>query len=498
MKLIESIGVGVFFASTLLGLGAATAGCEEANDAAPLPTVPDTGQGGDGTSVGVGGFGTVAPSMHFVVVKGGTWEVIQQPLAGATVVLETPEGDRREQTSGRDGRVTFLKADFSAGRYSATAYLRGYALYSLVDFDEEAADQLDLVRGAIPLILEPTPQGEQLDSVTLQGQVTGKMDASHELVIGIVGQPDAAKLKGGVTEVVIPGAIKSGAVAFALNVVRGKPFVLQAYERELRAASGGQGFEAPIYQVAQKAYDGLFKDLTDVEFDLASNRMLTYEATVTMGLPSRADSPVRDGYPDVCIIPRNSAHCTGWATSADVFPTAIGVNPSILRLEAKLLWVKPTWAEAPRIRTRMLDSRTTRLPVAGLDNLGYPRPGTTHLGMLLDSPSWRVHGEDVSEPRPVAGPLELGVHSTLSWHLFDEGINDTTVAIKSDDYDHTYWIAMPAPGRTSISLPAAPSKLIDDALARIPVRVELTVGRMNWNRHEWRTYSVAPRLAIKP
>jgi hypothetical protein len=413
----------------------------------------------------------VLESLTFVVVEGGAWSPQLPRIAGATVTLDAPGGERVERSSGVDGKVTFDGIDWSLGAASATAYLPEHALYSVLDLEHGTLDQVHLVDGAIPLVVEPlTP--ELVEGVTLKGNATGLIDPSHQVIVSVAHQVDVGRLDAGAPET---AALGDG--SFVLTAPRGEPFVLQAYERLYSTLPSGQGFDAPIYQVAHKAFDGFDVDTADLAIDFGIDGLETFTGEVTLELPARAESPLRAGWPYIYVCPRETWYCTGW-------PTRVDISADGGRFELEMLWVEPEWA-SPRVWAGVMESQAAGVTLGGLYTDAYPESGS--LGTVFDNPLW-VSPSSSSEPHPIHEPFE--------WQLLDEGATDALLVVRSSDGKSTRWLARPGPGRTTLTLPPAPSAVDEGTWLGAHQRAELLVGTMDWERIEWTAGAYAERLFL--
>ena len=93
------------------------------------------------------------------------------PVEGATVALDAPDGTRSEMTTGTDGRVTFEDVDWSLGTGDVTAYKEDLTLYSVVGLD----GSVDTVTVGL------WPADPTTGRVTLSGSAANMTDEGHWL-----------------------------------------------------------------------------------------------------------------------------------------------------------------------------------------------------------------------------------------------------------------------------------------------------------------------------
>jgi hypothetical protein len=103
--------------------------------------------------------------------RGHVIESSTDPVEGATVALDGPDGTRTEQTTGADGRVTFEELDWSLGTADVTVHKQDHIVHGVVGIDgseEEIAVGLTLV--------DPSA-----DWVTISGTAANMSDETHQL-----------------------------------------------------------------------------------------------------------------------------------------------------------------------------------------------------------------------------------------------------------------------------------------------------------------------------
>ena len=118
---IASAVLGVVTASVTFGCGD-----DEASPAGAASGTGATGAGAAGAAGGAGGAGAGGAggeSVTFIVVESLLGEPTAPPVEGAMVAFDAPGGERVEQSSGADGKVTFTGVDWSKGKAAVSAYL---------------------------------------------------------------------------------------------------------------------------------------------------------------------------------------------------------------------------------------------------------------------------------------------------------------------------------------------------------------------------------------
>jgi hypothetical protein len=409
------------------------------------------------------------------VVEGDWWPDAMPPLEGATVAFDAPDGDRIERESGPDGTVTFEGIDWSLGTASATAFLEGYALYSATDLHADTMGEEHLIDGAVPLVLQ-APAKPPVEQVTVRGTVTGLLDDSHYCWVSVA-QCDNGDEVDGPAEVACTSELQ-----FTVAVPRGAPFVLQAIENGGRQElPSGQGFDVALFQVAQKSFDALDADATGVVLDFAADGLETFTTERSIELPTRADSPVRDGWPYFYFCAREAYYCTGW-------PTHVDVSADGNQFDVSFLWVAPDWIEHPDVYTAIFDGgwEEPRISYQFTDG----DPSTAEFERFIDSPAW-ISPASPTDPHPLHTPFE--------WESFDERATHALLTVRSGplaEGEATLWVVRPGPGRTTVTVPAAPSTVDEAELLGSHQEVELTVGVFDWALNDFRDGGTAEHIIV--
>lgn len=381
------------------------------------------GAAGSGGSAGTGGTGD---SITFVVLDGSVCSKLGEApkLAGATVAFDAPGGTRTELASGADGKVTFQGIDWSKGNATVTAYLEHYSLWSAVDFDSNALALAPLPDGAVPLhLIRSTPPM----MVTVSGTATGLKDAAHSYVVNVVHTSSGSEW----------GGVSSG--TFKVSVPTGQPFTLQGIELTPDTPlPSNQGYDMPVYQVMTQDFDAITADKTGVVLDFAAHAVTTKTASISVKLPTRAESPVRKGRGVSWVCPWESVFCTGWATHIDI--SADGTQ-----FDASLLWHEPPWAKHPMTRVHVVDG------TLGFDNVltsfrsvnSWPTSGS--IGALPDTPEWVT---------PAPGAASHPLYQAIEWKLFEDA---PYAQLWLNSGARVAWLVAAAPKATTLTVPEPPS-----------------------------------------
>ncbi len=446
-------------------LALASYGCGDDGDGGTGGTGATTGTGGGGATGGTGGEGGAeVASITFIAVEieqGGA----KLPLEGATVAFDAPGGQRVEEATGADGRVTFDGVDWSLGQAAATAYLPDRMLSSVVNLDEAVLGQIFLIDGAVPLpmavLTSTTPE-----TATVSGTATGLQDQGHRLVVNVVGILGGSEWSG------------AGDGTWTVAVPTGEPFVIQGVEGDnVTTLPSGQGYDRAIHQVAHQSHGAITDDTTGVVLDFGANALATQTADVSFSLPSRADSPVRDGWPYSFVCASNSRYCFGW-------PTHIDVSTDGNQFDVSLLWVEPTWAEDVVTSCQVNDGNR----LLALNNVpGYPQTG--NLGLIPDVPAWTTPASSTA-PHPL--------HEPIAWEQYEADVPISTLSLIRTGGRAVWQIAAGA-NTTSLTIPAPPSPVDTAALLGTTfLGGQLTGGTVDWDAWAWTRYANAESILVQP
>lgn len=368
------------------------------------------------------------------------WELTADPemqltVEGATVALDAPSGERFEQVTSDNGRVTFENIDWSAGQTSITVYKNGYMMLSILDIDTSNTDQ------GLPVYL-PKMASDQPESVTISGTITGMTDPAHMLVVNVLNAPVATEWQG------------NGSQTFTVTVPRGQRFTLQALEITAENLPSGQGYAITVYKVMHRDFEPVDANTGGVALNLPLHQVPTYTADTWVLLPQRADSPLRTGSAACWVFDSRSSYSIGWAAHVDI--SADGNQ-----FDATLLWTQPTWSQSVETVCQVSDSGEMGASVVYVE--GYPQPG--ELETLLDLPRW-VAPSNPGVPHPISENLE--------WELFDTP-DYTRLYVTRDG--RAIWTVIGGHGSTSLSIPALPSSVASaDFLGSAPLPAYLQVA----------------------
>lgn len=159
-------------------------GCSD--DSGPKPDMAVSDQ-----AIPDGGADVVAPDqgpppgpLTVTVLKAdGMWknDFTTQPADGVTVAADLPGGDREEQTTGADGKVTFAKVEWARGTAAITAYAKGYRLTSVIGLTSADGDQT----------LYLAPLRPSVETVEISGTAKNPDPGGDYLVVCAVGAVEA-------------------------------------------------------------------------------------------------------------------------------------------------------------------------------------------------------------------------------------------------------------------------------------------------------------------
>lgn len=152
----------------VIGLCFAVAGCGD--DVVPLVDAGAADSGPVGNSLTVLAFETIGR--------------VAMPISGATVALDQVGAARMEQTTGADGKTTFVGVDLAAGASVTAAAGPDRAIRSATFSEAElpGLQTLGLANAAGEITLELTPLAPP-DSITLSGTATGLADNGHLFMV---------------------------------------------------------------------------------------------------------------------------------------------------------------------------------------------------------------------------------------------------------------------------------------------------------------------------
>jgi hypothetical protein len=268
------------------------------------------------------------------------------------------------------------------------------------------------------------------ETVTVSGTATGLQDTAHLYTVNYFGGVDAPMASNS-------ESTQAGTAGFSMTVPRGVPFALQAFEHVDVALPSGQGHDWTIYGMARLDLGPIDADQTGVVLDFATNAVPTSTADVSMLLPTRAESPLREGAPYCFVCAANSYYCEGW-------PTHLDISADGNQFEMTFLWYEPPNIEGPNWFCQVSHGTGNTLEVSQTLVDGYPQTGGQ--GTLIDVPRW-ITPSDPETPYPL--------HDPLQWEWFDADIPVSAVAITRNQAP--VWYVMAGPDATTITVPELPS-----------------------------------------
>ncbi|MBW2456890.1 MAG: hypothetical protein JRI68_20410 [Deltaproteobacteria bacterium] len=444
----------------------ASYGCDDDGDGGAGGTTA-TGGGGGATGGMGGNGGAQGDSVTFIVLTPDDDGPPGEPAAGATVAFDAPDGTRTEEVTGADGKVTFDGIDWSLGSASATAHLTDYALTSRVNLDETWLGVMELVNDAVPIGLGNLVE-DTVETATVSGTFSGLQDTGHRMTISATGIMGGSLWEG------------PGTGTFVLTVPTGEAFVIQGIEAtQATILPSNQGLDWPIHQVAHQNHVAITDDVTGVVLDFGANAMTTHTASASFTLPTRADSPVRAGWPYTYICASNAYYCFGW-------PTHIDVSTDGNQVDMDFLWVEPTWAEGVGTMCRMNDHSSGQFLSINYV-AGYPQGGD--LGAIPDVPKWSSPATPTT-PHPV--------HSPILWELFDADVPYMTMFMQRNTGTRP-WNIDSGPNTTSLTIPTPPSSVdAADLLGTSFITTEMYVGEIDWDTYNWTRIARADPIRLQP
>jgi hypothetical protein len=254
------------------------------------------GQGGEGAQGGgaIGGSGGQGGHLD---VGDGELSVVAKfwspegkiPTEGVSLTLQGPGNMTQEIKSDAAGRATFTGLLWSAGTASVTAYTEGWHLLSVVGITETNED-VEVLLGS--------PDSATTEMVTVSGTASGMVDETHGLLLSPANG-------GGFSAAIGPD--------YALSMVAGQQTDLIAAE-----ADGWWDGQTLIQQLWWSVMQvGPFDNDTLYDADLAANAVTPVSVAGSFVLPSREESPLRTGRPDIQVSgnPNFSTSYVGMATS---------------------------------------------------------------------------------------------------------------------------------------------------------------------------------------
>jgi len=409
---------------------------------------------------------TTGPSLTFQIVTFSSEDGTDIPLPGATGAFDAPGGQRTEQVADAEGWVTFTGIDWSLGSAAFTAHHEGYDIVSLVNLDETVTPEPG--DGPIRVGLATMTPAPDPDMTTVTGSATGLVDAAaHDLILF----PFRAAAEYGA------GA---GTAPYEYLVETDAPYTLVGIESVDGALPSGTGYFVDIYRAMILEHDPITAATAQEDLDLAAHEVTPLTAQGQMVLPTRADSPLRTGWPNVWVMDWESSfwHNTGWAELIDF--SADGNA-----FDVDYIWVEPPLLEAPVTFCRVYNQGTLDMSI--VLKLGYPEAGALD-PPLLDVPRWVIP----------ASPITIHpLHAAMEWELFDDDILLVTMEVYRGD--QIVWRVFAEENALSLTIPLPPSSVdVDDHLGHQTLTGKILVGELDESDTYWQRLAVTGTAALDP
>jgi hypothetical protein len=342
------------------------------------------------------------------------------PIEGATVALDGPDGTRSEQTTGADGRVTFEDLDWSLGTAAVTVHKEDHVLHSVVGIDGSETE--------IPVglyLIDPTA-----DWVTISGTASNMSDTAHSISM----DTDNAYTH---HQEVGPD--------WSMKVEPGVDFTLKAVEFDVLDAPD-RTIDQDLINWVLIEHAAITSDTT-VDIDFSSTvPELTVSNSITM--PSlRAESPLMGTTTLYGFFSAGELH-VGFVAHSE--PNTAGTA-----FDLDFDYIETTGL-SPALTTYRLNPNDYFMGISVVVVEGYPETGTHDLG-FLDLP-------DMDQVPTTTYPL----HGTeFTWELFDSGLGVCFLvwtALDVNDHDTHAWRVDAPMDATSITVPDPPSTVDESSL----------------------------------
>jgi len=348
------------------------------------------------------------------------------PVEGAIVAADPPGGDRMEVITGADGLATFENVDISAGLEALSIYKPGYILHSVLNMSEQDYED-GLVNGSVAIeVGQLDPPSPNVDMATVSGDATGLVSSMNRLFVF----PHRAE-----------GTNYSGpsSVPYSFDVEQDADFTIVAIEGDDGALPSNRGYFVDVDKAMVADHVAINGPTADYDLDFEMWEVTPQTADASIMLPTRADSPLRDGWPNVWVMSTQSTlwSMTGWAESVDI--SADGNH-----FDLSYIWVEPALLEGAY--TYHIVQHPTSGEYSFSIRRGYPQAGAID-PPLLDTPRWTTPA-DPMVPHAITEPLV--------WEWFDDVEVSSLAVLRGDTI---VWYVVAGENATTATLPAPPNNI---------------------------------------
>jgi hypothetical protein len=425
-------------AVVVLCLAAATAGCSDDNSVDPITTATGTGTGTGGTG---GAGGAVGESLEIQVLTMGARDMTQQaPAVGAVVSFDMPGGERVEQTTGSDGRVSFENIDWSLEPAGAvTGYLEGHILASALGLTPETV--LSYIDQGGGEMLELWLQEVAPEQIDVSGTATNMNDQAHRLLVSTTSSGTVHDAPG---------------PDWSVQADPGQPFTVVGveYAQDTSQVVSPRGRAFEVFGWGYLEHAAVSSATTGVTLDMSQSLTPT-SVSGSFAIPQHGAGTFFDaavGLARSSSLGSDGTAFLGLATLTDVAPDGVS-------FEYDLEYVEPAGDENPYTFYMMFrGAQTSALIVPGAPTAGA-QPGT------------------MPEPITIA-VARRPLHDTFTWQLneVDQADPDLTLNawIQNQATSQIVWVVAMPPGATEMTLPELPSTAVaDDVLGTGPLQTAI-------------------------
>ncbi|MDY0004949.1 MAG: hypothetical protein RBU30_26860 [Polyangia bacterium] len=418
--LLQTLSVG------LLAIGFAAAGC------GPKKNNPDPDAGVD-----AGTDGWVPGTLTVAVYDLANSDMLDVPLAGATVAMDAPFDPRVEQITGSNGETSFdvSTADWSLGTLSVTAHKQGYMIGSRVNITQA---YLDETGGRVELALLDLPTASA--TAILAGSAEGMEDEANWLVVmPILEYGLSSEGQGPDFRLEVPAQQAFQAMAFEYHyessTIAGDPWYLRDFPN------------FKLFDVAA------IPDGTElVTIDFSAGTLDGTEVEGTAALPTDPSSSLRNNTRLwAYVIDRNTSRPFGWSTYADL-QDADTFEYSIQYYDVGL---------TGPVETSYMISNSTHSSIVTRE--GLPQPGLLP-DTFVEFPVW------VSPPNTMGS---RSLYEPIEWENRNEGMEASYALLLGDVF---VWYVLAGVDSTTLKVPEAPSSVNRDELLPGYLRGSIRVG----------------------
>ncbi len=384
----------------------------------------------DDAGVDAGPDAATGDSLEFIVLDGTDPAVSDASalrLAGAVVAFDLPGGERVERTSGADGHVTIHGIDWTLGEAAMTVYKDNYAMFSVVGIDADTMvassnPYIHEVEGvpALYLMLLALPV---LPELTVTGTATQLVDPAHDYMVFTARSTATTYWNG------------AGTDDFSIVAPENEPFTLIGIENTEVMLPSGQGTDYTVHRAMELNVEPTAGPTLAVELDFQADELPVHTADASMVLPTRADSPLRDGMGYFFVGYKDGFYSIGWGSPIDI---SVDGN----RFEGQISWIEPTLVEDP-FQFFMVQHGSTGARSVAIEP-GYPQ-GIAVDPPLYDVPKWVTPSDPMSY---------YPLHDPMQWELFN---NCPVVVLTVQRSGFTVWRVRAQANATTMTVPQPPS-----------------------------------------